>query len=272
MRGVALPWTHQAAVAELAWVGSSVVLATGTASGKSMVYQLPALTTLLADDQARVLYVSPTKALAGDQLRGLLDLELPGIRPATYDGDTPLEERDWVRAHANWVLTNPDMLHRGILPGHARWASYLRRLQYVVIDECHAYRGLFGAHVAVIMRRLRRICASYGAHPVFVLASATVADPAAAAQRLTGLDVAAVSADGSPSGARTFALWEPPLTAMRGEHDAPIRRAASTEAARLLADLVIAGARTLAFVRSRRGAELTALGAQQRHLREALGR
>ena len=267
-RGVAEPWTHQAEAASLAWGGSSVVVATGTGSGKSLAYQLPALTTLLADDRARVLYVSPTKALAGDQLRGLLSLELPGIRPATYDGDTPIEERDWVRAHANWVLTNPDMLHRGILPGHARWASYLRRLRYVVIDECHAYRGLFGAHVAVIMRRLRRVCASYGANPVFVLASATVADPAAAAARLTGLDVAAVIEDGSPAGARTFALWEPPLTAMRGEHDAPIRRAAGSEAARLLADLVVQGARTLAFVRSRRGAELTALGAQ-RHLREA---
>jgi DEAD/DEAH box helicase domain-containing protein len=267
-RGVGAPWIHQAEAASLAWGGSSVVIATGTGSGKSLGYQLPVLTALLADDRARALYISPTKALAGDQLRGLLDLGLRAVRPATYDGDTPIEERDWVRAHANWVLTNPDMLHRGILPGHARWASYLRRLKYVVIDEAHAYRGLFGAHVAVIIRRLRRVCASYGASPVFVLASATMADAGAVARRLTGLDVAAVTDDGSPAGARTFVLWEPPLTAMRGEHDAPIRRAAGSEAARLLADLVIAGARTLAFVRSRRGAELTALGAQ-RHLREA---
>ena len=267
-RGVDEPWEHQAVAASHAWGGTSVVLATGTGSGKSLAYQLPALTALSADDRARVLYISPTKALAGDQLRSLESLRLRWLRPATYDGDTPIEERDWVRGHANWVLTNPDMLHRGILPGHAHWASYLRRLRYVVIDECHAYRGLFGAHVALILRRLRRVCAAYGAHPTFVLASATVSDPATAGRRLTGLDVAAVSDDASPRGASTFALWEPPLTAMRGEHDAPVRRAAGAEAARLLADLVAQGARSLAFVRSRRGAELTALGAQ-RHLIEA---
>ncbi|MCW2497105.1 DEAD/DEAH box helicase, partial [Jatrophihabitans sp.] len=267
-RGVGAPWSHQAEAAELAHSGNSVVLATGTGSGKSLGYQLPALAALHADDRARVLYIAPTKALAGDQLRSLQALALPWLRAATFDGDTPTEERDWVRAHANWVLTNPDMLHRGLLPGHARWASYLRRLRYVVIDECHAYRGLFGAHVALIVRRLRRICASYGASPTFVLASATVADPAAAAERLTGLTTAAVTQDGSPRGATTFALWEPPLTALRGEHDAPVRRAAGSEAARLLADLVVQGSRSLAFVRSRRGAELTALGAQ-RHLREA---
>jgi DEAD/DEAH box helicase domain-containing protein len=190
------------------------------------------------------------------------------VRPATYDGDTPIEERDWVRAHANWVLTNPDMVHRGILPAHARWASFFRHLRYVVIDECHAYRGLFGAHVALILRRLQRVARSYGAAPTFMLASATVADPAAAAQRLVGMPVAAVDEDASPRGAITFGLWEPPLTARRGEHDAPVRRAAGAEAARLLADLVVEGARTLAFVRSRRGAELTALTAQ-RHLTEA---
>jgi DEAD/DEAH box helicase domain-containing protein len=267
-RGVDAPWEHQVQAASLAHEGRSVVVATGTGSGKSLAYQLPGLAALLEDDRARVLYLSPTKALAGDQLRSLLGLGLAGVRPATFDGDTALEERDWVRAHANWVLTNPDMLHRGILPGHARWSSFFRRLRYVVIDECHAYRGLFGAHVALILRRLRRVCRSYGCSPVFVLASATVADPAAAAARLVGVEMDAVSADASPRGACTFGLWEPPLTALRGEHDAPVRRAAPTEAARLLADLVVEGARTLAFVRSRRGAETTALTAQ-RHLTEA---
>ncbi len=261
--GIDTPWAHQVAAAETAFAGQCVVVATGTASGKSLAYQLPALTGLLADDRNRVLYVSPTKALAGDQLRALTALAVPGVRAATYDGDTPIDERDWVRAHANWVLTNPDMLHRGMLPGHARWAPFFRRLRYVVVDECHHYRGVFGSHVAQILRRLRRICAAYGSAPTFVLASATVASPAESATRLVGLPVTAVTADGSPHGATVFGLWEPPLTALRGENDAPIRRSAGAEAGRLLADLVVEGARTLAFVRSRRGAEQTALTAQR---------
>jgi DEAD/DEAH box helicase domain-containing protein len=266
--GIEAPWAHQVAAAEVAHAGQSVVVATGTASGKSLAYQLPALTALLGDDRARVLYVSPTKALAGDQLRSLNDLRLAGLRAATFDGDTPTDERDWVRAHANWVLTNPDMLHRSLLPAHGRWASFFRRLRYVVIDECHSYRGLFGSHVALILRRLRRICAAYGSAPTFVLASATVSSPAESAGRLAGLPVTAVTEDGSPHGATTFGLWEPPLTALRGENGAPVRRSAGAEAGRLLADLVVEGARTLTFVRSRRGAEQTALTAQ-RHLTEA---
>ncbi|MDP9092182.1 MAG: DEAD/DEAH box helicase [Actinomycetota bacterium] len=266
--GIAQPWQHQVAAADAAHQGRCVVLATGTASGKSLAYQLPGLTALLSEDRVRVLYISPTKALAGDQLRALTEFALPGVRAAAFDGDTPNDERDWVRSHANWVLTNPDMLHRGILPSHARWAPFFRRLRYVVIDECHTYRGLFGSHVAQIMRRLRRICASYGSAPTFVLASATVASPAESAARLVGLPVDAVTVDGSPHGATVFGLWEPPLTGMRGEHDAPVRRSAGAEAGRLLADLVVQGSRTLVFVRSRRGAELTALTAQ-RHLDDA---
>ena len=262
-RGVERPWAHQAAAADLAHAGQSVVVSTGTGSGKSLAYQLPGLTQLLDDDRSRVLYLSPTKALAGDQLSALASLHLPPLRAATYDGDTAMEERDWVRSHANWILTNPDMVHRGILPQHARWASFFRRLRYVVIDECHSYRGLFGSHVALILRRLRRVCALYGSSPTFVLASATVANPAESASRLTGLCVEAISEDAAPRGAMTFALWEPPLTALRGENGAPIRRSAGAAAADLLADLVIEGARTLAFVRSRRGAELTAMGARR---------
>ncbi|WP_035304054.1 DEAD/DEAH box helicase [Actinokineospora inagensis] len=261
--GVDRPWTHQVEAAGHAHDGRSVVIATGTASGKSLAYQLPVLTALTEDERATALYISPTKALGADQLRAVHELDLPGVRAATFDGDTPSVERDWVRAHARWIFTNPDMLHRGILPAHGRWATFLRKLRYVVVDECHAYRGVFGSHVALLMRRLRRVARRYGTDPVFLLASATVSDPAASASRLSGVDCVAVAEDGSPRGARTVALWEPPLTELSGENGAPVRRSAGAEAARILADLVIEGARTLVFVRSRLGAELTALGARR---------
>jgi DEAD/DEAH box helicase domain-containing protein len=257
-RGVLQPFGHQVAAAELARAGSHVVVATGTASGKSLAYQLPALTALAEDPRACVLYLAPTKALARDQLASVEALADASVRPAAYDGDTPMEERDWVRRHSRWIVTNPDMLHRGILPAHQKWSSTLRRVAYVVIDECHAYRGVFGSHVGHVLRRLRRICRRYGAEPVFVLASATVADPAAAASRLVGAPVTAVTDDGSPRPGATFALWEPPLTEQTGEHGAPLRRSAAADAAGLLADLVEHNARTLAFVRSRRGAESVA--------------
>jgi len=262
--GVTAPWAHQVAVAELARAGRHVVVATGTASGKSLAYQLPVLAHLLADQRATALYLAPTKALGADQIRAVTALGLAGVRPAGYDGDTPMAQRDWVRSHARWVFTNPDMVHHGLLARHDRWARLLRRLRFVVIDECHAYRGVFGSHVALLLRRLRRLAARYGAAPVFVLASATVADPGVSASRLTGLDTVTVTEDASPCGERTVALWEPPLLAeLTGENGAPVRRSAGAEAARLLADLVIEGARTVVFVRSRRGAELTALGAQR---------
>jgi DEAD/DEAH box helicase domain-containing protein len=267
-RGIARPWQHQVAAASLARAGRSVVVATGTASGKSLAYQLPVLSALLEDGKATALYLAPTKALAADQLRSLRSLVLPDVRAASFDGDTAPPERDWVRAHSRLVLTNPDMLHRGILPSHARWATFLRRLRYVVVDECHTYRGVFGSHVAHVLRRLRRICASYGAYPTFVLASATVATPATSGSRLTGLDVEEVTEDASPRGSTAFALWEPPLTGAHGEHGAPVRRPAGAEAARLLADLIVEDARVLAFVRSRRGAEVLALTAR-RHLATA---
>ncbi len=267
--GVTLPWQHQLDAAEHAWAGRSVVVSTGTASGKSVAYLLPALTALARPTAARarrgatVLYLSPTKALSQDQVRKLARLSVRGVRPATYDGDTPAEERDWVREHATYVLTNPDMLHRSVLPAHGRWASFLRSLRYVVVDECHTYRGVFGSHVAAVLRRLRRVCARYGSEPTFVLASATVADPAVSASRLTGLDVQAVTEDASPRGETALALWEPPLTSLPGENGAPVRRTATAEASDLLADLVVAGARTLAFVRSRRGAEVVAMSAKR---------
>ncbi|MEU8218218.1 DEAD/DEAH box helicase [Micromonospora taraxaci] len=281
-RGVVAPWQHQAQAATLAREGEHVVIATGTASGKSLAYQLPALATLLADPRATVLYLAPTKALAADQLRAVAALELEGVRPACYDGDTPRAEREWIRRHSRFVLTNPDMLHHGILPGHAQWSGFLRRLTYVVIDECHTYRGVFGSHVAHVLRRLRRQCARFGATPVFVLASATSGDPATAAGRLTGLPVTAVTEDASPRGGVTFALWEPPLlppdsgsappdsaspapSQASGDHDdlRQVRRSALRETADLLADTVAEGVRTLAFVRSRKGAEVVAANARR---------
>ncbi|MEH0844762.1 DEAD/DEAH box helicase [Micromonospora sp. CPCC 205711] len=274
-RGVVAPWRHQAQAAELAYAGEHVVVATGTASGKSLAYQLPALATLLADPRATVLYLAPTKALAADQLRAVAALELDGVRPATYDGDTPRAEREWIRRHSRFVLTNPDMLHHGVLPGHAHWSGFLRRLAYVVIDECHTYRGVFGSHVAHVLRRLRRQCAKFGRTPVFVLASATSGDPAAAAGRLTGLPVAAVTEDTSPRGGVTFALWEPPLLPAEPGVDpavadlTQVRRSALRETADLLADTVAEGVRTLAFVRSRKGAEVVAANAR-RSLDEAV--
>ncbi|MFD4442442.1 DEAD/DEAH box helicase [Nocardia sp. NPDC058519] len=267
-QGIELPWEHQTRTAELAATGNHVVVSTGTASGKSLGYQLPVLTALHDDPRATALYLSPTKALGADQLRavgGLIhDNPLREAHPASYDGDTPAEVRQWVRANARWIFTNPDMLHVGILRSHQRWARVLRNLRYVVVDECHAYRGVFGSHVALVLRRLRRLARFYGADPVFVLCSATSADPAASASRLIGAPVVAVTEDGSQRGARTVALWEPPLSATQaGENGAPVRRTATSEAAKIMAALVAEGARTLTFVRSRRGAELIALDARR---------
>ncbi len=248
------------AAADAAYDGQHVVVATGTASGKSVAYQLPGLSAIRAARGERgrrgasVLYVAPTKALAHDQLSSVSALGLD-VRASTHDGDSSREERDWTRDYAEYVLTNPDMLHRSLLPTHDRWAAFFSSLRFVVVDECHHYRGVFGAHVAHVLRRLRRICARYGASPTFVLASATVADPAGAAARLTGLDVLALTGDSSPRGQLALALWEPPFTAGVGENGAPVRRAAASETADLLADLVAEDVRTLAFVRSRRGVE-----------------
>jgi DEAD/DEAH box helicase domain-containing protein len=268
-RGIARPWRHQVLAAEAAHAGRHVVISTGTASGKTLAFQLPALSEVLARRRpngrpgATVLYVAPTKALANDQLQSLSGLRVPRLAAVTHDGDSPPEQRDWARDHAEWLLTNPDMLHHSLIPGHARWARFLSQLSHVVIDECHHYRGVFGAHVALVLRRLRRICAVHGSSPTFVLASATVAEPGVSAQRLTGLPVEVVDVDEARRGEVTLALWEPPLTGLVGEQGAPVRRAATAETADLMADLVVAGVRTLAFVRSRRGAESVALTTQR---------
>lgn len=277
-RGIDAPWSHQRAAAELAHAGRDVVISTGTASGKSLAYQLPVLNALAEDPRARVLYLSPTKALGHDQLRAAHELTTavprlagPGtaVAPAAYDGDTPAEIRRFARERSRWVFSNPDMIHLSMLRNHARWAVFLRGLRFVIVDECHYYRGIFGSHVAMVLRRLLRLCARYSAPgavgPTVMFASATTAAPGASASALIGRPVAEVTQDGSPHGARTVALWEPALRAdVTGENGAPVRRAAGTEAARVMADLIAEGARTLTFVRSRRGAEVTALAARTR--------
>ncbi len=194
--------------AEAAHAGQHVVMATGTASGKSLGYQLPALSEIRESRGARgqrgatVLYLAPTKALAQDQLAGITALGLD-VRATTHDGDSSHEQRDWARDHGEYVLTNPDMLHRSLLPGHQRWASFLGSLRYVVVDECHHYRGVFGAHVAQVLRRLRRVCAHHGSAPTFVLASATVAEAS------TKVGCAPYSAATRRSRRRTCATWAP---------------------------------------------------------------
>jgi DEAD/DEAH box helicase domain-containing protein len=277
--GVSAPWQHQAAAADHARAGRNVIISAPAASGKSLGYLLPALAGVL--DGGTALYLAPTRALAADQLRMVASLAVDGVRAAVVDGDTPAADRSWARAHAGYLLTTPDMLHHTLLPRHGSWDGFFSRLRYVIIDECHGYRGVFGSHVAQVLRRLRRVTAYHAAranaaaessargraragHVVFVLASATISEPETCARLLTGLDAVAVTEDAAPRGPLTFGLWEPPLTALRGEAGAPLRRAATAEAAGLLADLVIEGFAALAFVRSRRAAESVALSARRR--------
>jgi DEAD/DEAH box helicase domain-containing protein len=262
--GLQRPWSHQAVMADHARRGHDVIISTPAASGKSLAYLVPALTAVLSGGTA--LYLAPTRALAADQLRAVTALGLAGVVPAVVDGDTPAADRERARACANYLLTTPDMLHHVLLPRHRQWHALFGRLAYVIVDECHGYRGVFGSHVAAVLRRLRRVAVYHGAGPagpVFLLSSATVAEPAALARLLTGRHAVPVTESGAPRGPLTLCLWEPPLTAARGEHGAPLRRAAIPEAADLLAHLVARGVRVLAFARSRRGAEALALAARR---------
>lgn len=269
--GITAPWAHQAEAADLARAGRNVIMATGTASGKSVGYLTPALTAI--SEGATALYLAPTRALAADQLN-LLHLlggsagRGHGLRPAVVDSDTPHHQRAWSRKYATYLLTTPDMLHYGLLPQHQRWSGFLRRLRYVIVDECHGYRGVFGSNVAQVLRRLRRVAEHHrevgSPGLVFVLASATISEPARAAELLTGLPAEPVTSDTAPRGAVTFAMWEPPLTTLRGEAGAPVRRSAVAETADLLAELVRDGVPALAFIRSRRGAEAAAAGTRSR--------
>ncbi|WP_372440886.1 DEAD/DEAH box helicase [Mycolicibacterium mengxianglii] len=269
-RGISAPWSHQVEAADLAHQGRHVVVSTGTASGKSLAYQLPILDALATDPRARALYLSPTKALGHDQLRTAHELtsavpRLHDVAPTAYDGDASTEVRRFARERSRWLFSNPDMIHLSLLRNHARWAVFLRGLRFIVVDECHYYRGVFGSNVAMVLRRLLRLAERYQGSPTVIFASATTAAPSATAAELIGQTVAEVTADGSPHGARTVALWEPALRKdVTGENGAPVRRSAGAEASRVMADLMSEGARTLTFVRSRRGAELTALGARAR--------
>ena len=254
-------WTHQVEAIELARAGHSMVVASGTSSGKSLCYQVPIAEA--ASDRIRpgtALALFPTKALAHDQLRALTALELPGVVAGAYDGDASPEERTWIRKHASVVLTNPEMLHSGLLPHHERWATFLGRLRFIVLDELHSFRGVFGSHVGQLTRRLRRLAVHHGADPVFICSSATIGAPQRLATALCGADVVPVLDDGSPRGPRTVALWQPPLL----DAHTGARGSAHREAAAVIAGLIDSGCTTLGFARSRRGVEIVASDVRRR--------
>jgi DEAD/DEAH box helicase domain-containing protein len=252
--GVSGLYPHQREALAMTRAGRDVVIATGTASGKTLVYNLAFAATALTEPKATALYLFPTKALARDQLRAVRELRLPQLKAAVYDGDTPKADRPLVRRNANLVMSNPDMLHASILPDHARWADFFLRLSLVVVDEAHVCRGVFGSHVAHVLRRLRRLVAHYGGRPRFVLASATIGNPAELAERLVGLPFETVTEDRSPSGEKLFALWNPPVI----DEESGARRSALTDGATLMARMAEEGIRSIGFTRSRRAAELLA--------------
>jgi DEAD/DEAH box helicase domain-containing protein len=245
-------YTHQRAAWDAAARGEHVVVTTGTASGKTLAFNLPVLDAIAREPKTRALYLYPTKALAQDQLRSLSGFRLPKLRAAIYDGDTETERRWQIRRWANLVLTNPDMLHVGVLPHHDRWGDVLSNLRYVIVDEAHVYRGVFGSHVANVLRRLRRLAAIYGAEPQFLLASATIANPGELVERLLGVDATVVGDDGAPRSERTIVLWNPPLT----DAELGLRASPLGEGSRVLGELVSRGLRTLLFAKSRKAAEL----------------
>jgi DEAD/DEAH box helicase domain-containing protein len=260
--GIESLYTHQLEAWETA-AHSNLVITSGTASGKSLAFNLPVLDGIAREPKRRALYLYPTKALAQDQARKLAQLRPPGLREAIYDGDTPKEERPAIRRRNNLVLTNPDMLHVALLPHHKRWGDFLANLEWVVVDEAHTYRGVFGSHVANVLRRLRRVARAYGSEPRFLLASATIANPVELAERLVGTPFELIDDDGAPRAGRDVAMWNPPLL----DEASGARRSALSEAADLLAELVSQGVRTICFLKSRRGIELI-----QRFTRENLER
>ena len=245
-------YVHQRDAFDAAARGEHVILATGTASGKSLGFNLPVLDAIARDPKNRALYLYPTKALSQDQARALAELKAPNVRAAIYDGDTPGERRWQIRKWANIVLTNPDMLHVGVLPHHDRWADVLHNLRYIVVDEAHVYRGVFGSHVGNVLRRLRRLAQVYGADPQFLLASATIANPGQLAARLAGVDATVVDTDAAPRAERTILLWNPELL----DPELGLRASALGDASKLMAELVSRGLRTICFAKSRKAAEL----------------
>lgn len=255
--GVDRLWLHQAEAIDLIRSGKSVAIATPTASGKSLCYQVPIIEAVTSNtDRATGLMIFPTKALAQDQLRSMAAISVEGLVAGTYDGDSTDWERKWIRSRGNVVLTNPEMLHMGILPNHARWATFLSRLRYVVIDELHTLRGVFGSHVSHLLRRLRRLCAHYGADPIFIFCSATIGEPARLASELCGKEVIEVADDGSPSGERWFGLWNP--AALNKTESDSVAWSSNRDTAQLVRELVESNHRTIAFCRSRKGTEIVA--------------
>ncbi len=251
-QGIERLYSHQADAWEAARRGEHLIVTTGTASGKTLAFNLPVLDALAAEPKNRALYLYPTKALAQDQARALGELAVPRVRAAIYDGDTPQERRWQIRKWANLVLTNPDMLHIGVLPRHDLWADVLHNLRYVVVDEAHVYRGVFGSHVANVLRRLRRMARVYGSEPQFLLASATIANPGELAHSLLGVEATVVGDDAAPRAERTIALWNPELI----DAELGIRASALGDASRLMAELVQRDLRTICFAKSRKAAEL----------------
>jgi DEAD/DEAH box helicase domain-containing protein len=254
-RGIEALYTHQAAAYEAASAGRNVVVVTPTASGKTLCYNLPVLDAVARDPAARALYLFPTKALAADQLvelRALGDAASLGLKTHTYDGDTPANIRSVVRAAGQVVITNPDMLHAAILPHHTKWFKLFENLRYVVIDELHTYRGLFGSHVANVIRRLRRICNHYGADPVFICASATIANPAELAERILEAPVELVDDNGAPSGRKHVLVINPPVA----NEQLGIRGSALLTGQRLAERLIGGGVQTIAFAKSRTAVEV----------------
>jgi DEAD/DEAH box helicase domain-containing protein len=245
-------YLHQRATWDAARGGEHVILATGTASGKSLGFNLPVLDAIAREPKTRALYLYPTKALAQDQARALGELHAPNVRAAIYDGDTPTDRRWQIRKWANVILTNPDMLHVGVLPHHDRWADVLHNLRYVVVDEAHVYRGVFGSHVGNVLRRLRRLAKVYGAEPQLLLASATIANPGELASSLAGVDARVVDNDTAPRAERSVVLWNPELI----DPELGLRASALGDASRLMAGLVSRGLRTICFAKSRKAAEL----------------
>ncbi len=245
-------YSHQRGAWDVAARGEHLILATGTASGKSLAFNLPVLDAIAHEPKTRALYVYPTKALAQDQARALAELHAPNVRAAIYDGDTPGERRWQIRRWANVILSNPDMLNVGVLPHHDRWADVLHNLRFIVVDEAHVYRGVFGSHVGNVLRRLRRLAGVYGADPQLLLASATIANPGELAATLIGVEATVVDEDAAPRAERTVALWNPELL----DAELGLRASPLGEASRLLAGLTSRGLRTICFAKSRKAAEL----------------
>ncbi|MFB0545512.1 MAG: DEAD/DEAH box helicase [Anaerolineae bacterium] len=255
-------YTHQAQAINAVRAGWDVVVATSTASGKTLCYNVPVLEAILHDWRAKALYLFPTKALAQDQLRALRELTQEGLGPirfGTYDGDTPQRARTRLRKEASIILTNPDMLHVGILPNHTLWSNFFKNLKYVVIDEAHVYRGVFGSHVACVIRRLHRICAFYRSSPRFICCSATIANPAEHVERLIDVKPLVIDDDGSPQGAKDFVLWNPPFL----DRARTARHSANSEAAFLFAEMARCGLRNITFAKARKVAELILLYARE---------